>query len=192
MILSDKDVKQRLKEGKLKIDPLEVEEQIMPVGVDLRLGNEFKMFKRDVKSHIDPSKDKLEDTMQTIMIEDGKSLMLHPGEFILGVTKEFIRLPDNIAGRIDGRSSLGRMGIIVHSTAGHVDPGFEGKLTLEITNIGKLPVMLFPGMKFCSIIFEEISSPVEKDYQKVGKYVGDTSPAVSKISLEFNKKINKN
>lgn len=188
MILSDKDVKDYIKKGKLKIEPLDIEKQIMPVGIDLKLGNEFKMFKMDAKSHIDPSMDKLEDTMQTLTVEDGKSLMLHPGEFVLGVTKEFIKLPDNIAGRIDGRSSLGRMGIIVHSTAGHVDPGFEGKLTLEITNIGKLPVKLFPGMKFCSIIFEETSSPVEKGYQKVGKYVGDKGPTVSKIRLEFQKK----
>lgn len=186
MILSDVDVKQFLKEGKLKIEPLEIEKQIMPVGVDLRLGNEFKIFKKDVE-HIDPSKDNLGETMETISVEDGKSLMLHPGEFVLGVTKEFVQLPDDIAGRIDGRSSLGRMGIIVHSTAGHVDPKFKGKLTLEITNIGKLPVMIFPGMKFCSLIFEKISSPVEKDYQKVGKYVGDTGPGVSKISQEFKK-----
>jgi len=186
MILSDKDVKQHLKEGKLKVEPLDIEKQIMPVGIDLRLGNEFKMFKKDIE-HIDPSKDDLEDTMEAVIVEDGKSLMLHPGEFVLGVTKEFVQLPDNIAGRIDGRSSLGRMGIIVHSTAGHVDPKFEGKLTLEITNIGKLPVMIFPGMKFCSIIFEKISSPVEKDYRKVGKYAGDKGPGVSKISQEFKK-----
>jgi len=187
MILSDKDIKQYLKEGKLKIEPLEIDEQIMPVGIDLRLGNVFRIFRTNAKSHIDPSKDKLEDSTQIMKVEEGKSLTLHPGEFILGVTKEYIELPDKLAARIDGRSSLGRMGIIVHSTAGHVDPGFSGKLTLEITNVGKLPVILYPGMKFCSLIFEKMSSPVEKSYKEVGKYAGDTGPGASKIRLEFQK-----
>ncbi len=188
MILSDKDIKKCLKEGKLKIEPIDIEKQIMPVGIDLRLGNEFRSFKIGTKSHIDPSKDNIEDSMQPMRVDDGKSLMLHPGEFVLGVTKEYVQLPDDIAARIDGRSSLGRIGIIVHSTAGHVDPGFSGKLTLEISNIGKLPVVIFPGMKFCSLIFEQISSPVEKSYSKFGKYVGNKTPAASRISREFKNK----
>lgn len=185
MILSDKDIRKFLEEGKIKIEPIDLEKQIMPVGIDLRLGNDFKLFKTSHESHIDPSKTNLEDSTQLVRVEDGKNFMLHPREFVLGVTKEYVQLPDNIAARIDGRSSLGRLGIIVHSTAGHVDPGFSGKLTLEITNIGKLPVSIYPGMKFCSLIFEETSSPVEKPYSKIGKYAGFTEPTTSKIKEEF-------
>ena len=184
MILSDKDIKQYLKEGKLKIEPFD-ESQIMPVGIDLKLGNEFRKFRLDVKSHINPSTDSLEDTTELIKIGDKDLFVLHPGDFVLGVTKEYIELPCDLAARIDGRSSLGRLGIIVHSTAGHVDPGWEGRLTLEISNIGKLPVSLIPNMKFCSLIFEKISSTVEKGYR--GKYLGQSGPDASKIIEEFKK-----
>lgn len=187
VILSDRDVRKQLKSGKIKIEPLDLEKQIMPVGIDLRLGNEFRIFKMNHQSHINPSTDNFENITELVKVEDDKHFMLHPGEFVLGVTKEFIELPDDIAARIDGRSSLGRMGIIVHSTAGRVDPGFTGKLTLELSNIGKLPVRLFPGMKFCSLVFEETSSPVERSYRKVGKYGGFSSPVESKISEEFKK-----
>jgi dCTP deaminase len=186
MILSDKDVLAAIKEGKIKVEPFE-EKNIMPIGVDLRLGNEFRIFKMDHKSHIDPSSPEIGETTYLVKAEKDKPFMVHPGDFVLGVTQEFVQLPDDIAGRIDGRSSLGRLGIIVHSTAGHADPGFAGKLTLEISNIGKLPVALYPGMKFCSLIFEKISTPVEHSYKEVGKYVGSTGPGVSKISEEFKK-----
>lgn len=185
MILSDRDIKKTLKDGKLKVEPME-EKQIMQVGIDLRLGNDFKRFMMGTKSHIDPAKDKVDDSTESFRVEEGESLMLHPGEFVLGITKEYVELPDDLAARIDGRSSLGRLGIIVHSTAGHVDPGFKGRLVLEISNIGKLPVCLVPNMKFCSLIFEEVSSPVENPYK--GKYLGQKTPVSSKIGEEFKKK----
>jgi len=185
MILSDVDVKEYIKNGKIIIEPFEPEKYIMPVGVDLRLGNTFKGFKITQDTHIDPTNVDLELNTELIEVQDGKSFIVHPGEFILGVTKEHIELPNDIAGRIDGRSSLGRLGIIVHSTAGHVDPGWKGKLTLEISNIGKLPVALTPGMKFCSLIFEKLSSPSEHGYR--GKYAGYDVPATSKIAEEFKK-----
>jgi len=185
MILSDVDVKKHIKDGKIKIDPFEEAIHIMPVGVDLRLGNTFKGFKIIHESHIDPSNVNWEQNTELIEVEDGKSFIVHPGEFVLGVTKEHVELPNDIAGRIDGRSSLGRLGIIVHSTAGHVDPGWKGKLTLEISNIGKLPVAIRPGMKFCSLIFEKLTSPAEHGYK--GKYAGYDVPATSKISEEFKK-----
>lgn len=188
VILSDKDIKQHLKEGKIRVEPLDVEDQLKSVCIDLKLGNEFKIFKMDQKSHIDPSVDKFDEMIHTVTVADGLPFILHPNEFVLGVTREYIELSDNIAARIDGRSSLGRMGIIVHSTAGRVDPGYAGKLTLEMSNIGKLPVALYPGMKFCSIVFEPTSSPVERSYKEIGKYVGSKAPEVSKISEEFQKK----
>ena len=188
MILSDRDIRECIRSGKIKVEPLDEEEQIRSVGIDLRLGNEFKVFKMNHKSHIDPSKDSFEDSVHVIKVDDDKSFILHPGEFILGVTKEDVELPDDISARIDGRSSLGRLGIIVHSTAGRVDPGWSGTLTLEISNIGKLPVALFPGMRFCSLVFEKVSSPVERSYGKIGKYTGQKGPTTSRIKEEFEEK----
>ncbi len=188
MILSDRDIKQYIKEGRIKIEPLDIESQLSSISIDLKLGDEFRVFKIGYNSHIDPSKQSPEELTELIKIDNDRPFIIHPGEFILGVTKEYIELPDDIAVRIEGRSSLGRLGIIVHSTAGKVDPGWKGKLTLEITNIGRLPVALYPGMKFCSIVFEPTSSPVERPYSKFGKYAGMEKPTVSKISEEFQKK----
>jgi dCTP deaminase len=184
MILSDKDIRKYIKEGKIKIEPCDLEKQLGGVGVDLRLGNQFRTFRRIHRAFIDLSKDSDLDT-DLIELTDDQSFILHPGEFVLGVVMENVELPNDIAARIDGRSSLGRLGIIVHSTAGHVDPGWKGKLTLEISNIGKLPVALRPGMRFCRLVFELVSSPVEKPYK--GKYAGSDSPTTSKISEDFKK-----
>ncbi|MBU5689568.1 MAG: dCTP deaminase [Candidatus Aenigmatarchaeota archaeon] len=185
MILSDKDIIKALNEKRIKIEPLDIKEQVKSVCVDLKLGNEFKLFKINHKSHIDPSSDNIGNITESVYVKDGEYFIIHPNEFVLGVTKESIELPKDIAARIDGRSSLARMGIIVHSTAGRVDPGFSGKLTLEISNIGRLPVYIYPGMRFCSLVFELISSQVEKDYKKIGKYSGFTSPMETKIQEEF-------
>jgi dCTP deaminase len=186
MILSDKDIKSYINEGRIKIEPCNLDEQLSAIGVDLRLGNAFRLFKTTHLSHIDLSKKNADPDTELIEIPDNGEFLLHPGEFVLGVTKESVELPADIAGRIDGRSSLGRLGIIVHSTAGHVDPGFKGKLTLEISNIGKLPISIIPGMRFCIILFESLSSAVEKPYK--GKYSGMNVPGTSKISEEFRKK----
>lgn len=185
MIFSDRDIKERLRNGTIKIEPCDIEAQVGPIGVDLRLGNTFRLFKTSHKTHIDLSKKDNEPDTELVEIEDGKEFVLHPNEFVLGITKEHIELPNDIAAHIDGRSSLGRLGVIVHSTAGHVDPGYKGKLTLEMTNIGKLPVSILPGMRFCFLMFESLSSPVENAYK--GKYLGTTVPGESKISEEFKK-----
>ena len=187
MILSDKDIISAVKSGRIKITPFE-EKNVMSMCVDLRLDNDFKLFKIDNMPHIDTAAPNAMEMTYPVKVEDNKPFIIHPGDFVLGVTREFIELSDDIAGRIDGRSSLGRLGIIVHSTAGHCDPGFAGKLTLEISNIGKLPVAIYPGMRFCSLIFEEMSTPVDKSYRKIGKYVGATGPGDSKISEDFKDK----
>jgi dCTP deaminase len=187
MILSDRDIKEYLKQGKIKIEPLDLEDQLASIAIDLKLGSEFRIFKLDHKSHIDPSKDSFGDSTELLKLRDDGEFIVHPGEFVLGVTKENIELADDVAARLEGRSSLGRLGIIVHSTAGKIDPGWKGKLTLEISNIGKLPVSLKPGMKFCSLVFEQTSSPVEKPYSKVGKYAGFSEPLPSRIKTEFQK-----
>jgi dCTP deaminase len=183
MILSDRDIRANIKSGKIKVEPCDLEKQLSSVGIDLRLGNAFRLFKITHKSHIDLSQVNAQVDTELVEVADGDPFMLHPGEFVLGITKETVELPNDIAARIDGRSSLGRLGIIVHSTAGHVDPGWRGKLTLEISNIGKLPIAIIPGMRFCSLMFESISSPVEKAYK--GKYIDSSTPLSSKINEEF-------
>lgn len=133
MILSDRDIKQYIKEGKIKIEPLdEPDVQIQPSGVDLRLGNEFRIFKITSIPYIDP-KNPPENYTETINIDDNKQFIIHPGEFVLGSTKEYIKIPDDLMGVMDGRSSIGRLGVVIHSTSAGINPGWEGILTLEIT-----------------------------------------------------------
>jgi dCTP deaminase len=185
MILSDKDIKRYIKTGKIKISPFDEKEQLKTIGVDLRLGSTFKVFKVTHKAYVDLSNEHYEPDTDTVEVPKNGTFVLHPHEFVLGITEENVELPNNLMAHIDGRSSLGRLGIGVHSTAGHVDPGWKGRLTLEISNIGKLPISLLPGMRFCSLIFETLSSPVEKGYR--GKYYGQQAPTESRINKDFHK-----
>lgn len=182
MILSDRDLKQRLGND-LVIKPLNPE-QIGPSSIDLTLGNKFRVFKQLSKTHIDPDKDKNSDNFTEVLTVD--EFVIHPGEFVLGTTKEWVEVPDDLVGRLEGRSSWGRLGIVVHSTAGFVDPGFRGTLTLEMTNLGKMPVLLRPGMRICQIVFEKLQSPAEVPYdkRKGSKYVGQRGPEASKIGMD--------
>lgn len=186
MILSDKEIKKYLKAGKIIIKPFpDLEKQLGSASLDLRLSDEFLIFdyrKKAVLDLKDPTD--FEEMTSLIKISQNKPFVLHPGEFILGASLEYLKMPRNLAARIDGRSSLGKLGLIVHSTSGHVDPGFEGKLTLEISNIGKIPLLLYPDMRICQLVFEVLSSEVEVPYsQKKGaKYHGLNSPSESKIT----------
>jgi dCTP deaminase len=185
MILSDRDLKERV--GKdIIVRPMEPD-QIGPSSIDLSLGNKWRIFKQLTKTHIDPSKDKDTDEFTEVVTAD--EFVIHPGEFVLGTTKEFIQVPVDLVGRLEGRSSWGRLGIVIHSTAGFVNPGFNGTLTLEMTNLGKMPVLLKSGMRICQIIFEKLNSPVETPYDKreSSKYAGQNGPGASKIFTE-NKK----
>ncbi|MDO8627844.1 MAG: dCTP deaminase [Candidatus Diapherotrites archaeon] len=187
-VLSDTDIKKFLKEKKLGIEGVK-EEHIGPSNVDLCLGNEFKVFDNSRLTHIDLRKPIPDNLMKTILIEDEKDFVIHPGEFVLGVTREYVKLPADLMGRLDGRSSLGRLGLIVHSTAGIVHPGFEGQLVLEMANLSNLPIALYPGMKICQINFEKLSSPAENPYNKKAgsKYVGQRGTQTSKISQDSKK-----
>lgn len=183
MILSDRDIKKYLEEGKIEIRGLKDPNlQIGPSSVDLRLGGEIRKFKRIEKAYIDPREDSSTAT-ELAKIDENKHFILHPGEFVLGTTEEYVKLPADIVGRLEGRSSLGRLGIVVHSTAGYVDPGFHGKLTLEMSNIGMVPVALYPGMRICQLVFVKMSSECEVPYNKRNgsKYVGQDAPKESKI-----------
>lgn len=184
-VLSDRDIKIALRAGKIIINPVS-EEQIGPSSIDLRLGNKFLIFKHAEVTHINPIEIQERDLMEMIKIEEGKSFIIHPGEFVLGNTMEYIKIPHDIVARLDGRSSWGRLGIVIHSTAGSVDPGFEGQLTLEIANISNVPVMLWPGLRICRLTFDTLTSPAELPYNKrnSSKYLGQTGPSASKISEE--------
>ena len=189
-ILSDIDIKKYLDEGKIVIDPIKDEKQIQPSSVDLRLGNEFKGFKISSKPFIDPfDKTNLDSYMSSFEINDDEPFIIHPGEFTLATTFEYVKLPADIVARVEGRSSMGRLGITMHVTAGYIDPGFEGRITLEISNIGKMPVALYPGQRVCQIVFETMTTPAAKPYgheDRDSKYMGQTGPEVSRIKQDFD------
>lgn len=189
-ILSDIDIKKYLDEGLIIIDPLEdAERQIQPSSVDLRIGSEFKGFRIIRKPCIDPrDKSDIESYMESFHIGPDESFIIHPGEFALATTYETVRLPADLVARVEGRSSMGRLGITMHVTAGYIDPGFCGKITLEISNIGKMPVALYPGQRVCQIVFETMTSPSVKPYghpDRDSKYMGQTRPESSRIKHDY-------
>lgn len=189
-ILSDQDIRKYLEEEKISIEPLEDPgRQIQPSSVDLRIGNEFKGFRIIRKPCIDPlDKSDLESYMESFHLEQGEAFIIHPGEFALATTYETIKLPDDLVARVEGRSSMGRLGITMHVTAGYIDPGFQGKITLEISNIGKMPVALYTGQRVCQIVFETMTSPSERPYghpERDSKYMGQDKPVTSKIKQDY-------
>ncbi len=189
MILSDRDIKSYIKTGKIFIEPELKDEQFQSAWIDLTLGNEFRTFKNTQSALVDPKNP--EDNTEIISIDEDKPFIVHPGEFILGTVNEYVKFPDDLAGAVDGRSSLGRLGVVVHVTSTFVDPGWEGKLVLEITNVGKMPVALYPGMRICKLVFMKLSSPSEKPYykKKDAKYFKQNQIDQSKISQEFERKV---
>ena len=153
--------------------------------MDLRLGREFRVFRNYRLPSIDPKQD-LSNLTELETIDDETPFVLHPGEFVLAVTMERVEIPDDIVGRLDGKSSLGRLGLIVHSTAGFVDPGFKGRLTLELTNIANLPVLLYSGMPVSQISFVRLTTPADKPYGRDGsKYQGQMGPEPSRYYLNY-------
>jgi len=192
MVLSDKDILKYLKIGKIKITPKpNLAEQLGPCTIDFHLGKTFKIFDHSKVPYFDPRQAKLsERIMKEIKVPENEPFIMRPGEFVLASTHESLELDNDLIGRLEGRSSLGRLGIIVHSTAARFDPGWLGKPVMELGNIGIMPVALYPGMRICSFTFEQLSSPAEVTYrQKKGaKYVGQDKPEASKLSQEFRKK----
>ncbi|PIN98378.1 MAG: dCTP deaminase [Candidatus Diapherotrites archaeon CG10_big_fil_rev_8_21_14_0_10_31_34] len=184
-VLSDRDLKKAIKEKDLEVSGIKMEE-IFCSSIDLYLGNKFRVFKNSEISHIDVSKGVPENFTELIEIEDGKKFVVHPRELILAVTKEFIKIPNHLAGRLDGRSSLGRIGLLVHSTASAFDPGFEGNPTLEISNISKIPIIIRPGIKIARLTLDTLTSECDTPYSKKqgAKYFGNTGPENSKIEKD--------
>ncbi|MFQ6116028.1 MAG: dCTP deaminase [bacterium] len=189
MILSDRDIKRYLQEGKIKIEPPpDLKKQLGSCSIDLRLGNTFRVFENSKYPYIDLGKDiSMTEIMKKVVVRDGEPFIMQPGEFVLATTIESLEIADDLLARIDGRSSLGRLGIIVHGTSSVFDPGWKGHPTLELSNIGRMPVALYPGMRICAFTFEQLTTPAEVPYyQKPGhKYGGRKEPEPSKLSDEL-------
>ncbi|CAB4535717.1 Dcd Deoxycytidine deaminase [actinobacterium SCGC AAA044-D11] len=187
MLLSDRDIKAEISAGRVKVEPFEGA-MIQPSSVDVRLDRFFRVFENHKYSVIDPSIEQSELTREVEVTGD-EEFILHPGEFVLASTYEVITLPDDIAGRLEGKSSLGRLGLLTHSTAGFIDPGFSGHITLELSNVANLPVKLFPGMKIGQLCLIKLSSPAENPYGSAvygSRYQGQRGPTASKSWLNFH------
>lgn len=184
MILSDRDIRERLKRGDLSIEPLEDPElQIQPASIDLRLHHSFVVLRASRLPCLDP-RDIPADATERIDVTGGEAFVLHPGDFVLGSTVERVRIPADLVARVEGRSSLGRLAIVVHATAGFIDPGFEGQITLELSNLGRTAVKLYPGMRVSQIVQHEMKSAAERPYgaARGSKYQGQSGPVASRIS----------
>lgn len=191
-ILSDKTIKEYLEEGKIVIDPLKDEQQIQPSSVDMRLGDEFKVFKVIRKPYINPKDEEdIAEYMESSTVPEGEAFIIHPNEFALATTQEYVKVPDDLVARVEGRSSMGRLGVTMHVTAGYVDPGFEGRITLEISNIGAMPVALYPGQRVCQLVFETMTTPAELPYghpKRNSKYMKQLKPESSRVKLDYELK----
>ena len=186
MLLSDRDIRAELAAGRVKVEPFE-EKMVQPSSVDVRLDRFFRVFENHKYESIDPSIEQAELTRE-IAVGSDDFFILHPGEFVLASTYEVITLPDDIAGRLEGKSSLGRLGLLTHSTAGFIDPGFSGHITLELSNVANLPVKLYPGMKIGQLCFFQLSSPSETPYgseKYLNRYQGQRGPTASRSYMNF-------
>lgn len=180
MILSDGTIRRLIDEGRLHIEPLG-DDQVQPASVDLRLGTSFRVLMNHTATCIDPFAS-TPDLTHEIKVTDGEPFILHPGEFVLATTVETVGVPDDVVGRVDGKSSLGRWGILIHATAGFVDSGFKGEITLELSNVATLPVKLWPGMKIGQISFIALDAPSERPYghpELNSKYQGQRGATAS-------------
>lgn len=186
MLLSDRDIRAAIDAGAVTLDPYEPD-MIQPSSIDVRLDKYFRVFDNHKYAAIDPSVEQPELT-RLVEVEADKPFVLHPGEFVLGSTYESVSLPDDIAARLEGKSSLGRLGLLTHSTAGFIDPGFEGNVTLELSNTATLPIYLWPGMKIGQLCFFRLTSPAEHPYgsEKYGsRYRGQRGPTASRAFQNF-------
>ena len=187
MILSDRSLREQIDAGRIVIEPFDPS-LIQPSSIDVKIGNLFRVFRNHTAAVIDVKQNQ-EDLTELITIRDGDAFMLHPGEFVLGSTVERIGVPDDLVGRVEGKSSLGRLGLIIHSTAGFIDAGFDGHITLELTNIATLPITLYPGMKIGQISFIRMTTPADHPYGsgEVGsKYQGQRGPIASQYWRNFD------
>ena len=183
MILSDRDIRKQIDSGRLVIEPFDPK-MVQPSSVDLRVDRTFRIFANTRYPYIDVRRP-MEDLTEEVDVKDGEAFILHPGEFVLGSTLESVTLPDDLVARIEGKSSLGRLGLLIHSTAGFVDAGWSGHLTLELSNVANLPITIYPGMKIGQLCLFEMTSPAEHPYGDRGKYQGQRGPTPSRFYEDF-------
>lgn len=198
MILSDRSIREQLAAGRIVIEPLD-EGLIQPSSIDVRISNLFRVFRNHTAGVIDVKRD-LTDLTELVEISDSETIdsetidsdgafMLHPGEFVLGSTLERIAVPDDLVARIEGKSSLGRLGLLIHSTAGFIDAGFDGHITLELANVASLPITLYPGMRIGQVSFMQMTTPAERPYGRGAqgsKYQGQRGPTPSRYFENFD------
>ena len=188
MLLSDRDIRAEIESGRVKLDPYDPA-LIQPSSIDVRMDRFFRVFENHRYPHIDPAVEQ-PDLTRLIETDDDEPFVLHPGEFVLGQTLERVSLPDDLVARLEGKSSLGRLGLVIHSTAGFVDPGFEGNLTLELSNLANLPITIYHGMPIGQISFMRMDGPVEHAYgarEAGSKYQGQAEPTASRFYLNFDR-----
>jgi dCTP deaminase len=186
MVLSDRTIKEEVAAGRLVFDPYD-EGLVQPSSVDMRVDRSFRVFNNSRYPFIDV-REPMENLTELVTVEDDEPFVLHPGEFVLGQTLERVRLPDDLVARLEGKSSLGRLGLLIHSTAGYVDPGWDGYLTLELSNVANLPITIYPTMKIGQISFFRLTSSAEHPYgseARGSKYQGQRGPTASRFFEEF-------
>jgi dCTP deaminase len=188
MLLSDRDIRAEVEAQRLRLEPWDPE-LVQPSSIDVRLDRFFRVFNNSQYTHIDPSIQ--QDELTSLVEPDGdEPFVLHPGEFVLGSTLEVVTLPDDLASRLEGKSSLGRLGLITHATAGFIDPGFSGHITLELSNVANLPITLWPGMKIGQLCVFRLSSPAQDPYGSTrhgSRYQGQRGPTPSRSYLNFKR-----
>ncbi|EWS81022.1 dCTP deaminase [Brachybacterium phenoliresistens] len=188
MLLSDRDIRAEIDGDRVRLDPYD-EAMIQPASVDVRIDRYFRLFDNHRYAMIDPAEHQ-ESLTRVVAVDPDEPYMLHPGEFVLASTYEQVTLPEDIAARLEGKSSLGRLGLLTHSTAGFIDPGFSGHITLELSNMATLPVALWPGMKIGQLCFFRLSSPSERPYGSEGnlnRYLGQRGPTASRSWQNFHR-----
>lgn len=185
MILSDRDIRKAIAAGDLKIDPLD-DAMIQPSSIDLHVDSSFRVFVNSRYPYIDVRKP-MEELTSLVKVDPDEPFILHPGEFVLGSTFEKVTLGTSLVARLEGKSSLGRLGLLIHSTAGFVDAGWSGYLTLELSNVANLPITIYPGMKIGQLCLFQMTSPAERPYGSTGKYQGQRGPTASRFYMDFAK-----
>ena len=183
MVLSDRTIREQLAAGRLVIDPFD-DALVQPSSVDVRVAGEFRVFHNNRQPYIDVRRPS-EDLTDLVDITGDEPFILHPGEFVLGSTVERVVIPDDLVARLEGKSSLGRLGLLIHSTAGYIDPGWDGHITLELSNVARLPITIYKDMKIGQLSFLQLTTPVDTPYQ--GKYQGQQGPTASRFFQEFSK-----
>ncbi|HEX4358757.1 MAG TPA: dCTP deaminase [Pseudonocardia sp.] len=187
MLLSDGDLRKEIESGRLLLEPWDPD-MLQPSSIDVRLDRHFRVFQNSRYTHIDP-RERQDELTTPVEATGDDPFVLHPGEFVLGSTYESVGLPDDLAGRLEGKSSLGRLGLLTHSTAGFIDPGFTGHITLELSNVANLPITLWPGMKIGQLCLFRLSSPAENPYGTAragSRYQGQRGPTPSRAYLNFH------